>query len=220
MRVKIMNKKRTLLLFMTPIFLILFLSKYVIGIFPSYFKIRNYVIEHFPEYDLYVGFPEWNFKRGYFFSNITSKNDRNISFNVFYWGNGRFWNFYGDVLTYYITQILKQEFDDEYLKVKFINNFSAIEHNPRAHDNLRITMNLKDTNLDTLYDIINRTWYIIAANGFEFRNYNFNFIDCKRDIVNINILSTQYNKDHLMDTLEIMYENNWSWGDEVIENYD
>jgi len=78
-------------------FLLVFFGGHPVGVVFANYRIQAYVSEYFSDYDLIVSRPRYNWKApsgGIFISNVALRKDENISFDVIYWGNGRFTNNY------------------------------------------------------------------------------------------------------------------------------
>ena len=181
-----------------------------IGTFFSYFRIQAYIARYFYDYDLEISYPQFGFKGRYFRSIATLRDNENISFTVIYWGGGRFWNYYDDVLAVYLTQILEPEFG---------NSLRSIQtYNPRVTDRgqpvffrtrtASIRLDVENKNPYTLANVMIDTMSLIQANNYEFESYDFHFRGDVIERMTIRGLHPQkINVEELISLLETIYDD-------------
>jgi|GEM_PF-2722055 len=178
-----------------------------IGAFFANFKIQSYVVEHFPDYDLEVEFPRYDWKAGYFESNVASRENENINFRVIYWGDGRFWNYYNEVIAYYLTQILEEEFGDSVRMIQ-ASNSRRTDHVFHDGNEVSIRLNVEIIDAYVLSEMIIKSWSLIEESGFEFASYNFHFYSDVIERMSINGLHPQYiNDEELVLIIKGIYED-------------
>ena len=189
------------------------------GAFSTYLRVRHHVGVHFSEYNLSVGYPQFNLKDGHFRSVVTSRDDESISFEVASLGGGRFWNTYREVFDRNARQILEEEFGDDFSQLRILQNLHSIEKNPRKYK-VNISIDLDSLSHYVLFDTTMRCWNLLKENGGSFSNYTFNFINSDGRRVNLLNMQSEHMNEELLVLLEDMYDDFISTGNYSVVFHD